>query len=65
MLLINTSNNPIDTICRWWRHSPLVKKNLENTTINKQTQQLPEEQTKLPKREIKQTQNKLQIFGAK
>jgi hypothetical protein len=46
-------------------HSLKKKRNLENTTTNKQTQQLPEEQIKLPKREIKQTQNKLQIFHAK
>jgi hypothetical protein len=60
MLLITTSNNPIETICRWGRHSPLffIKINLENAKTNKQTHQLP-------KREIKQTENKLQNFQAK
>jgi hypothetical protein len=60
MLLINISNIPIETICRWGRHSPLFlnNKKLENAKTNKQTHQLP-------KREIKQTQNKLQIFQAK
>jgi hypothetical protein len=32
-----------------------------NKQTNKQKEQLPEKQTKLTKREIKQTQNKLQI----
>jgi hypothetical protein len=36
-----------------------------NKQTNKQQEQLPEKQTKLNKREIKQTQNKLQIFHAK
>jgi hypothetical protein len=66
MLLINTSNNPIETIFRWWRHSPLFfffskPQKHHNKQTNKQKEQLPEKQTKLTKREIKQTQNKLQI----
>jgi len=36
-----------------------------NKQTNKQKEQHPEKQTKLTKREIKQTQNKLQIFHAK
>jgi hypothetical protein len=46
--------------------STLFKKEKPRKHHNKQTKRAaPEKQTKLPKREIKQTQNKLQIFHAK